>query len=154
MSFFPLRNLKGTQPTKTPAVQLAHLEEEAADDEEGADSEDPDGLDIMILEFMVCPARTVKDAQQEEKHCYHCSSPDHFIRHCPFVKSARKEPNLNSKEGMVPKKGAWTPLGKMTPPKAPRMGCPRHMTLHTDSLLESQPFPMMVWGQKCGQGKG
>ena len=32
MSFFPLRKLKRTQPTKTPVVQLAHLEEEAPDD--------------------------------------------------------------------------------------------------------------------------
>ena len=29
MSFFPLRKLKGTQAIETPAVQLAHLEEEA-----------------------------------------------------------------------------------------------------------------------------
>ena len=28
MSFFPLQKLKGTQPTKTPAVRVAHLEEE------------------------------------------------------------------------------------------------------------------------------
>ena len=46
-SFFPLRKLKGNQPTKTPVMQLAHLEEEAPDDEEGTDSEDPDGLDGM-----------------------------------------------------------------------------------------------------------
>ena len=63
MSFFPLRRLKGTQPTKTPAVQLAHLEEEAADDEEGADREDPDGLDGVTEEFMVCLTRAVKDTQ-------------------------------------------------------------------------------------------
>ena len=93
MSFFPLRKLKGTQTTKTPAVQLAHLEEEATDDEEGAESEDPDGIDGVTEEFMVCLTRGVKDVQQEEKHCYHCSSPDHFIRYCPLVKSARKEPN-------------------------------------------------------------
>ena len=68
MSFFPLRKLKGIQPTKTPAVQLAHLEEEAADDEEGAESKDPDGLDGMTEEFVVCLAKAVKDAQQEEKH--------------------------------------------------------------------------------------
>ena len=95
MSFFPLRKLQRTQPTKTPAVWLAHLEEEAADDEEGSESEDPDGLDGITEEFMVCLTRAVKDAQQEEKCCYHCSSPDHFIRDCPLVKSARKEPNLN-----------------------------------------------------------
>ena len=61
-SFFPLRKLKGTQFTKTPAVWLAHLEEEATDDEEDAESEDPDGLDGMTEEFMVHLARAVKEA--------------------------------------------------------------------------------------------
>ena len=55
-----MRRLKGTQPIKTPAVHLAHLEEKAADDEEGAESEDPDGLDGMREEFMVHLARAVK----------------------------------------------------------------------------------------------
>ena len=40
VSFFPLRKLKGIQPTKTPAVQLVHLEEEATDDEKDTESED------------------------------------------------------------------------------------------------------------------
>ena len=61
-SFFPLRKLKGNQPTKTPAVQLTHLEEEAPNDEEGTDSKDPNGLDGMVEEFMVCLTRAVKDA--------------------------------------------------------------------------------------------
>ena len=119
-SFFPSRKLKGNEPTKTAAVWLAHLEEEASDDEEGTDSEDPDGLDGMTEEFMVHLAKAVKDAQQGGKHCYHCSSPDHFIREYPLVKSARKEPNLNCKEGTTVMKGAWTPLGKVTLPKAPQ----------------------------------
>ena len=124
-SFFPLRKLKGTQPTKTHAVQLAHLEEEAPDDEEGTDREDPDGLDGMMEEFMVHLAKAVKDAQQDEKHCYHCSSPDHFIRDCALVKSARKELNLDCKEGTAPKKGAQTPLGRATLLKAPQDGMPK-----------------------------
>ena len=74
ISFFPLQKLKGSQPTKTPAVQVAHLEEESADKEECADSEDPDGIKDIMEEFIVCLATAVKDAQQEEKCCYHCSS--------------------------------------------------------------------------------
>ena len=123
--FFSLRKLKGSQPTKTPAVWLAHLEKEAPDDEEATDSEDPDSLDGIMEEFMVCLTRAMKAAQQDEKCCYHCSSPDHFMWDCPLVKSARKELNLNCKEGMVPKKGAPTPLGKVTPPKAPQDGMPK-----------------------------
>ena len=45
MSFFPLRKLKGSQPTKTPTVWVAHLEDEGADKEEYTDSKDP----VMLL---------------------------------------------------------------------------------------------------------
>ena len=101
------------------------MEEEVPNDEEGTDSEDPDGLDGMTEEFMVYLARAVKDAQQYEKCCYQCSSPDHFIRDCPLVKLARKEPNLNHKEETVPKKGAQTPLGKVTLSLVPQNGMPK-----------------------------
>ena len=66
MSFFPLQKLKGTQPTKNPAVRVAHLEEEGSDDEAGAKSEYPDGLNGVAEEFIICLARVVKEAQQEK----------------------------------------------------------------------------------------
>ena len=79
-SFFPLEKLKGNQPTsKTPALQLAHLEEEDTRRGEDEESNDPGGIKGVTKEFMVHLARAVKDAQVEEKHCYHCSSPEHFI---------------------------------------------------------------------------
>ena len=31
ISFFPLQKLKGTQPTRTPAIRAVHLEEEGSD---------------------------------------------------------------------------------------------------------------------------
>ena len=124
-SFFPLRKLKGTQPTKTPAVQLAHLEEEAADNKEGAESEDPNGIHSVTEEFIVCLARAVKEAQLEEKHWYYCSSLEHFIRDCPLVKTARKDSPLNCKERIALKKGAQTPLAKPTLPKVPQDGMPK-----------------------------
>ena len=37
MSFFPIWKLKGTQPTRTPAVWVTHLEEEGADKEGSAE---------------------------------------------------------------------------------------------------------------------
>ena len=59
---------------------------------------------------MVWLARAVKDAQTDEKHCYHCSSPEHFIRNCPLMKTTRDKKQLNRKEGMAMMKGDWTPL--------------------------------------------
>ena len=68
MNFFPLQKLKCIQPARTPAVRVAHSEEESTNKEEGAESEDPNGIKGITKEFIVCLARAVKDAQQEEKH--------------------------------------------------------------------------------------
>ena len=53
-SFFPLRKLKGNHPlSKKPAVCLAQLEEEEADDGKDSESEDHDGIQGVTEEFMV-----------------------------------------------------------------------------------------------------
>ena len=141
MSFFPLRKLKGNQPTKTPAVQVAHLEEEDADEEECADSEDPDGIQGIMDEFIICLARVLKDAQWEEKCCYHCSSPKHFMWSCLLVVACRTESHLNQKEGMVPKKGAWAPQGKVATSKVPQDRVPKVWdTKQCYPLLNPNPF--------------
>ena len=108
-SFFPLRKLKGSHPfTKKPAICLAQSEE-GAEDGEDPESDDPDGINGVNEEFMVWLARAVKDTQMDEKHYYHCSSPEHFIRNCPLMKTTRDKKQLNGKEGMATVKGAWTP---------------------------------------------
>ena len=97
-SFFPLRKLKGNQPpSRKPAIHLAQLEEEDADDSKDPESDDPNGLKGVMEEFMVQLARVVKDAQMDEKCCYHCSSPEHFIHNCPLMKNTRDKKQLNGK---------------------------------------------------------
>ena len=119
-SSFPLRKLKGNQPTqKTPAVHLAHLEEEDAGGNEDQESDDPGGIEGVMEEFMVHLARAVKDAQADEKHCYHCSSLEHFIHDCPLVKTSREKKQSNAKEGTA-KKGAQTPLATVSASKRPQ----------------------------------
>ena len=71
----------------------------------------------MTEEFMVHLERAVKDAQTEEKCCYHYSSPEHFICNCLLMKTLRERPQLNGKEGTASKKGAQTPLTTATTPK-------------------------------------
>ena len=89
-SFFPLRKLKGNQPlSKKSSVCLAQLEEEDADDSKDPESDDPGGIEGVAKEFMIRLARVVKDAQTDEKCCYHCSSPKHFICNCPLMKTTR-----------------------------------------------------------------
>ena len=95
ISFFPLQKLKGTQPTKTPAIRAVHLEEEASKEEVGAKSKDPDRIEGVTEEFIVCLARAVKEIQKDEKQCYHCSSMDHFICKCLLVKATRSATHLN-----------------------------------------------------------
>ena len=62
-SFFPLQKLKGSQlVSKTAAVHLANLEEESAKREEEDEIKDPDSIDGVVEEFMVCLAWAMKDA--------------------------------------------------------------------------------------------
>ena len=108
-SFFPRHKLKCTKPTKTPAVRAVLLEEEGSNEEAGAKNEVPDEIDGVMEKFIVCLVRTVKEAKKDEKHCYHCSSIEHFISKWLLVKTSRSATHLNHKEGTVPEKGAWTP---------------------------------------------
>ena len=120
-NFFPLRKLKGNQPIqKMPAVQLVHLKEEDARGNEDKESDDPGGIERVTEEFMVHLARAVKDAQMEEKCCYHCSSLEHFVHNCLLIKTLRENKKLNGKEGMASKKGAWTPLTTANASKNPQ----------------------------------
>ena len=84
---------------------MAHLEEKSANEEEGVNGGDPEGIEGMTEEFIVCLARAVKDTQQMEKHCYHCDSPDHFIHNCTHLAGTKADAPLNWKEGTVPRKG-------------------------------------------------
>ena len=73
---------------------------------------------------MVRLARAVKDAQADEKCCYHCSSPEHFICNCPLVKTSREKKQLNRKEGMASTKGAQTPLATTSHHEEPQTEAP------------------------------
>ena len=79
----------------------------------------------MGLQFMVCLAQAMKDAQVQEKPYYHCSSPEHFIHDCPLVRASKENMQLNCKEGMASRKGAQTPQMKMTMPKKPQEEVPK-----------------------------
>ena len=53
-SFFSLRKLKGNQPlSKKSTICLAQLEEEDADNNDDPESDDPNGLEGVMEEFMV-----------------------------------------------------------------------------------------------------
>ena len=98
-------------------MHLAHLEEEGTRRDKDEGSDNPNGIKGVTEEFMVHLARAVKDTQTEEKHCYHCSSWEHFICNCLLMRTLRENMQLNCKEGTALKKGAQTPLTKATTPK-------------------------------------
>ena len=104
---------------KKPAVCLAHLEEEDTGNDEDQESDNPSRIKGVTVEFMVCLARTVKDAQAYEKCCYHCSSPEHFIHNCLLVKTSKEKRQLNE-EGMALTKRAKTPLAMTSTAKSPQ----------------------------------
>ena len=80
-SFFPLRKLKGNQPLPEKACSPLGTfgRRGCIGDGKDPESDDPGGIEGVTEEFMVQLARAVKDAQADEKCCYHCSSPEHFI---------------------------------------------------------------------------
>ena len=124
-SFFPLRKLKGNQPlTKKPTIHLAHLEEEDADDGKDPESDKPGGIEGVTEAFLVQLGRAVKDAQAEEKHCYHWSSPKHFIHNFPLMKATRDKKQLNGKEQTAMMKGTWTHPTTMSAMKSPQTEAP------------------------------
>ena len=108
MSFFPLWKLKGSQLTATPSAWVSHLEEVSANKVECIDSENPDGIEGITEEFIVCLASAVKDSQQEERCCYHCSSLGHFIHSWPLVVATRTDLHLK-KRGDSTKEGSPSP---------------------------------------------
>ena len=74
---------------------------------------------------MVCLVRAVKDAQVEEKCCYHCSSLEHFICNCLLVRALRANMQLNCKEGMASKKGSPGPSDESDHAQNPPGGDPQ-----------------------------
>ena len=101
-------------------MHLTQLEEEDANDGKDLKSDDPNGIDGVTKEFMIRLARVMKDAQVDEKHCYHCSSPEHFIHNCSLMKAARDKKQLNGKEGTAMVKGAQTPPKPTNAAKSPQ----------------------------------
>ena len=105
-------------------MHLAHLEEEDAGNDEDPESDDPSGIEGVTEEFMAHLARAMKDAQVDEKSCYHCSSPEHFICNCSLVKTSREKKQLKGKEGMALMKGAQTPQTMTSTTKSPQTEAP------------------------------
>ena len=97
-----------------------HLEEEDTSDDEDQESDNPSRIKGVTEEFMVCLARAEEDAQADEKCCYLCSSPEHFICICPLVKTSREKKQLNGKEGMALMKGAQNPPTTTNAMKSPQ----------------------------------
>ena len=101
-------------------MHLTQLDKKGADNGEDPEIDDPDGIEGVTEEFMVRLARAVKDAQADEKCCYHCNSLEHFIRNCLLMKATRGKKHLNRKEGMAMVKGAWTPPKPSNTAKSPQ----------------------------------
>ena len=101
----------------------------------------PDGIEGVTEEFTVQLARAVKDAQMDERCCYHCSSPEHFIRNCPLMKTARDKKQLNGKEGDGDGKGSPDPSKSSKCIKEPPKGGSGGVGLSSQTpFLNPDPF--------------
>ena len=61
------------------------------------ESDDPGRIKGVTAESLVHLVRAVKDAQMEDRCCYHCSSPEHFIYNCLLIKTLRENTQLNGR---------------------------------------------------------
>ena len=141
-SFFPLWKLKGNQLVfKMATVHLAHLKEESTEREEVDESEDPDGIDRVTEEFMVHLAQVMKDAQVEEKCCYHCSSPKHFIQDCPLVRVSKREYTVKLQGGDSIEEGSPDPSDENDNVQEPQGGGSQGITWPKQTpFLNQDPF--------------
>ena len=90
---------------------------------------------------MVCLARAVKDAQADEKCCYHCSSPDHFIHNCPLIKMSEGKGTVKWQGGDGNKEGSLDPSDKSQYVKeSPDRGSQRHKAPQQTPFLNLDPF--------------
>ena len=86
------------EPDPTPADSGFDTAEESASKADVA-SDDHSGLYIpdFLREandeewgLMIRMARAIQVDEQQQKHCFVCQSPDHFVRNCPQAKNVRR----------------------------------------------------------------
>ena len=116
MSFFPLQKLKGTQPVMTPAVQVAHLEEDVTDTEESAQSDNPNGIEGMTEE---------EGSSTGGEMLLPLQQPWTFYLQVPVGEGIQDSYPFKLKGGTAPEKGAQTPQVKVAKPKVPQEGMPK-----------------------------
>ena len=135
------------------AMCLVHLEEESTKREEKEEIKDPDGIYGVTEEFMVCLVQAVKEAQEEEKHCYHCSSPKHFIHDCLLVRTPRENTvKLQGGDGI--EEGIPDPSGENNNAQEPPGGGSQGISQPKQTpFLNPDPFQHWASGQKCSQSE-
>ena len=130
-----------SQSTNTPAVQVAHLEEERTDKGEGTESEDPDGIKAVTEEFIVHLARAVKDDSAGGEMLLPLQQPRALYPRLPIGKGIQNRLTFKLKGGDIAKEGSLGPSREGSHAE----GAPRQDTQgvrhHTQtSFLNPDPF--------------
>ena len=83
----------------------------------------------------------------EEKCCYHCSRPEHFIHNCPLIKTLRENDSVKWLGWDSIKEGNTDPSNNSQHFKEPPDSCSQCLkATPTDSLVESKPLSFLAWG--------
>ena len=118
-----------------------HLEEEDSGEQVGTKSEDLDGINGVTEKFIVHLARVVKEAQQDEKHCYHCSSMDHFYLQVSAGEDIQVSYPFKPKKGDGAREGSLDLSSQGNQAKGAPGGDTQGIGHHTQTpLLNANPF--------------
>ena len=115
------------------------MEQDRADKEESAN---PNGTEAKTEEFIVYLARAVKECQQDEKCCYHCSSPENFIHECLLVRASRTSTFFKLKGRDGTREGSPDPSSQDGQAKGTPGGDAQGIALKTPFL---NPDPFHQW---------
>ena len=122
------------------------------------ESKDPDSIEGITEEIILCLARAMKDALAGGEMLLPLQQPGALYPWLPIGEGIQNKSafKLKGRDGSAKGRDSG-PLQERQPwlKVHLKMGCPRHRTLsHANSLLESWSLPPMVWYWKHSHGKG
>ena len=160
-NLFPLCKLKGNCRFATHVATIGNdvaeedpgVEPEGEEETESSADEEVETLGEVKevdqpIENIADFAKAVELYQKENKNCFRCGSPDHFIQDClKDVSRPTQKVYLNMKEGMAKKRG-WAPHKLAAPQRASLAKMPQAWGHHERFASWTETHSLIAVGLK------